>query len=49
MIVDNFHVPGIASGPDEAHPPLIDPDRVLSGPIPLQRLEAIASKLAKIT
>jgi hypothetical protein len=45
VIVDDFHIVGIAGTPTEADAPLIvDPDTVLTGPVAFQRFQPIAGR-----
>ena len=49
MIVDDLHVEGIGSAPNEAHAPLVvDPNAVLARPATLEPLETVARRNAKI-
>lgn len=43
MVVHDLHFKGVPLAPLEADPPLVvDSDAVLAGPVPFQRLQAIA-------
>ena len=43
MVVNNFNTLGAIRSPDKANAPLlVDPDTVLSGPTPLQRLQIVS-------
>src|SRR5208283_3491213 len=45
MIVRDLHIVRAVVLPDEAHAPLVvDPDRVLAGPIPLQQLQPVVGR-----
>jgi len=45
MVVGDLHALGAMLGPHEAHPELvIDPDRVLAAPIPLQGLQLVPGR-----
>jgi hypothetical protein len=49
VIVDDFHFMRFAVTPDEADPPpAVDPDAVLAGPIPFERLQVVAGRAAQI-
>ena len=49
VVVDDLDVERIGGAPDEADAPLVvDADAVLSGPVALERLEAIAGRNAKV-
>ena len=49
MIIHNFHAMCFAVAPDETDPPLVvDSNTMLSGPIPLERLQAIPRWHAKV-
>jgi hypothetical protein len=49
VVIHYFHVVGVRALPGEANPELIvDPDAVLSPPIPFQRLQAVAGREAQI-
>jgi hypothetical protein len=50
MVVDDFDMGRSSFLPDETESPLItDPDRVLAGPIRLQRLQAIARRRSQVS
>jgi hypothetical protein len=49
MVVNYFHVMGVAITPDEANPELIvNPDTVLSRPVPLEGFQTIAGRAPQI-
>jgi hypothetical protein len=49
MVVHYFHVIGVVIMPDEANPELIvDPDTVLSRPVPLEGFQAITGRALQI-
>ncbi len=49
MVISDFHIKGIALPPFETDAPLIiDPNAVLSFPIPFKRFQAIAGRLPEI-
>ncbi len=49
MVISDFHVKGIALLPFEADPPLvIDPDAVLSLPVPLKYFQAVPGRLREV-
>src|SRR4051812_23557536 len=49
VVVDDFDVVRIVLSPDEANPPLlVDPDRMLSLPIGLQRFEPVGRRYLQI-
>jgi hypothetical protein len=49
VVVDDLHVLGVAILPDETDPVLIvDPDAVLTTPVPGQRFQPIAGKRRQI-
>src|SRR5437867_7780491 len=49
MVVDDLNVVRVAVGPPETDAPLlVDPDRVLSGPVTSERFQAIARRLPQV-
>ena len=49
MVVYDFHILRAGVGPNEAKPVLIvDPDDVLSLPVPLERFQAVARERAEV-
>jgi hypothetical protein len=50
MIINDFHVIGVAIVPSKTNPILVvDPDAVLSQPRALERLQAIPGRSIKVT
>jgi hypothetical protein len=49
MVINYFHAIGVVIMPDEANPKLIvNPDAVLSRPVPLERFQAITGRAPQI-
>jgi hypothetical protein len=48
MVVSEFHVVSLALAPDEADPPIIDPDAVLALPVSAQALQTVARHDAQL-
>jgi len=49
MVIDDFHIEGIAAVPAETNPPLVvDPNTELTRPCPLETLQPICRGLSQI-